>query len=196
MKEKEKKPLTEQQYRELVRNLVSDYLEVYPEEGNRLAKLYSLLDEGLSLTDRKNFVGHLTASAIVIDAANRILLLHHRSLNKRLQPGGHVDGLELPLEAVLREIEEETSISQLQPHPSLNNKQIPFDIDTHTIPANAQKHEAEHLHHDFRFLLLSSEEVISIDESEVINSAWFDIEEAKSKSPDLPWQKILDVLGL
>ncbi len=40
----------------------------------------------------------------------KTLLLHHRKLNKWLPPGGHIDPHELPDQAAIREVEEETGL--------------------------------------------------------------------------------------
>ena len=51
------------------------------------------------------------ASAFVIDFDNySVLLMYNRKLNKWLQPGGHIEGLELPSETVIREVFEETGV--------------------------------------------------------------------------------------
>ena len=42
---------------------------------------------------RTNEVAHLTGSALVVDpATGRFVVLHHRKLDRWLQPGGHADG--------------------------------------------------------------------------------------------------------
>ena len=63
--------------------------------------------------DRRILAGHLTGSAVVISAAgDRVLLLHHRKLDRWLQPGGHGDPGEVSGEAVaLREALEETGLA-------------------------------------------------------------------------------------
>ena len=55
-------------------------------------------------------IRHFTASAIVFDDDGRVLLVHHNKLGRWLYPGGHVDPNEDPVQAVLREVAEETGI--------------------------------------------------------------------------------------
>lgn len=55
-------------------------------------------------------IRHFTASAIVLDDRDRVLLVHHNKLGQRLYPGGHIDPDEDPAEAAVREVAEETGI--------------------------------------------------------------------------------------
>ena len=41
---------------------------------------------------------------------NRILLVYHKALGVWIQPGGHVDENEIPTDAAIREVKEETGI--------------------------------------------------------------------------------------
>jgi 8-oxo-dGTP pyrophosphatase MutT (NUDIX family) len=100
--------------------------------------------------DRSIVQGHLTASAVIVSAeGDRVLLLHHRKLERWLQPGGHGDPGETSGEFVaLREAREETGLSGLALHPAAPR---PLDVDVHDIPA--RKDEAAHQHLDLRYLV-------------------------------------------
>jgi 8-oxo-dGTP pyrophosphatase MutT (NUDIX family) len=50
-----------------------------------------------------------TATTFVVHE-NRTLLLHHRKLAMWLPPGGHIDPHELPDQAALREVREESGL--------------------------------------------------------------------------------------
>lgn len=52
---------------------------------------------------------HFTASALIIDNG-QVLLLHHKKLDVWLYPGGHVEKNETPEQTVLREVREETGL--------------------------------------------------------------------------------------
>lgn len=64
--------------------------------------------------DRKNFVGHITGSAIIFDYKNsKVLLIKHIILQRWLQPGGHIEKTDASiLDGVYREIFEETNIAK------------------------------------------------------------------------------------
>jgi 8-oxo-dGTP pyrophosphatase MutT (NUDIX family) len=110
--------------------------------------------------------GHLTASALIVDASfERALLTHHKKLNRWLQLGGHCDGDANLAAAALREAFEESGIDGLAVLPA------PIDLDIHPIPARAG--EPEHFHYDTRFLVVAprgAREVVS-DESHALR--WF-----------------------
>jgi 8-oxo-dGTP pyrophosphatase MutT (NUDIX family) len=95
---------------------------------------------------RACLAGHLTASALVLDArGERALLTLHAKLGRWLQLGGHCDGdANLPGSA-LREAREESGIAGLAIDPA------PIDLDCHRIPARPG--EPEHWHLDARFLV-------------------------------------------
>jgi len=102
--------------------------------------------------DRRISEGHLTGSAIVVSASgDRVLLLHHRKLDRWLQPGGHADPGETAGETVaLREAFEETGLRGLALHPTAPR---PLDVDVHDIPARGDEPAHEHL--DLRYLVVA-----------------------------------------
>jgi 8-oxo-dGTP pyrophosphatase MutT (NUDIX family) len=55
-------------------------------------------------------IRHYTASAVVLDNEDRVLLVHHNKIGRWLYPGGHIDPNEDPAQAAVREVVEETGI--------------------------------------------------------------------------------------
>ncbi len=62
------------------------------------------------------------ASAYIIDFKNKeVLLMYNKKLNKWLQPGGHIEGRETPIETAIREAFEETGIRIKVVGPTFDN---------------------------------------------------------------------------
>lgn len=137
-----------------IRDSVHSYLLKYPDERVRLEPLIRDLEEAADLCDRKRKLGHVTASGIV-ERDGALLMIFHPVLQKWLQPGGHVEENELPLDAARREVLEETGILCDAKHESMGVI-VPLDIDVHRIPENQRKNEPEHWHYDFRYVLVPS----------------------------------------
>ena len=132
--------------------------------------------------DRAIAEGHLTGSAITVSAdGSRVLLLHHRKLDRWLQPGGHGDPGETTGEEVaLREALEESGIRGLALHPTGPR---PLDVDVHDIPARPDEPAHEHL--DLRYLVVAPPEAaISPDLAELHEIRWVPWEEVDALSPD------------
>ncbi len=120
-------------------------------------------------------IGHVTASGWVVSAQrDRVLLMHHRKLDRWFQPGGHCDGESDVVFVARKEVEEETGISDLKP--LLDGI---FDIDIHLIPASSK--DPAHYHYDIRFLFEADPA-----QQLIINS----------ESKDLKWVLLNDIAHL
>lgn len=165
-----------------IKGLYEKYINTHAEDTNSLRLLAEQLEQNdQDIASRKNFVGHVTASAFVINKFTRqVLLLQHKSLGKLLQPGGHIDKEDdSPLGATLREIEEETGLKpdELVLRPVLrNHPTVPLHIDSHYIPENPRKSEPGHYHHDFRYLYITEKSDINVDLNESNGFQWVDWE--------------------
>ena len=158
--------------------LLERYHLAFEEEKNNTNALIAFLHltPANALYTRNNFIGHITASAFIVDPAQSALLfLHHKKLNRWLQPGGHVDESDQSLaEAAWREAFEETGLGrdemQLQ---DLHGTSGLNDIDSHNIPANATKNEPAHVHHDLRFLFTCNQPgLLNVNTTEANGFKW------------------------
>lgn len=139
----------------------------------------------LELCDRKNFIGHFTASAFIISKDTKdVLLVFHKALQRYVQPGGHIEIKDSsPLEAAKRELFEETKITkdQVTYHQVTKDPLVPFNIAYHDIPENKQKNEASHHHYDLQYLFLTSNDLdVMLDPNESEGYEWVSFEKFKT----------------
>ncbi len=158
---------------------VQHYRTLFPAEQQTTQPLHDFLARTAAdrLFTRKNFDGHITTSAFIVDADSReILLLKHKTLERWLQPGGHAEEADTSLLlSALREATEETGIAagMLAVSHVCDNSEVPFDIDSHYIPANPKKAEDAHYHHDMRYLFIyKGTRHISYNEDESTGFKW------------------------
>lgn len=140
-------------------------------EEEPLVKQFLELLEHPDAFQRYHLPGHITGSSWIVDPSREfVLLVHHGTLNRWLQPGGHADGEEDVLNVALREAREETGVTRFQ---VLQNTF--FDLDIHPIPANPKF--PEHLHYDIRFLIQAdrSEKIIVSEESHDVS--WIHVDQ-------------------
>ncbi len=161
----------------LARHVAAD-----PEEAAHLRRIREFVGRHPDPFDRGIREGHLTGSALVVSAdAERVLLLHHRKLDRWLQPGGHADPGETRGEEVaLREAREETGIEGLALHSTAPR---PLDVDVHDIPA--REGEPAHQHLDLRYLVTAPAHAVPARaEAESRDLRWASWDEVEAFRPD------------
>ena len=142
-----------------------------PDQFEARAMVLGLLDvHGAALADRTTAPGHLTGSAVVVDAAGeRVLVLLHTKLERWLQPGGHADGDHELAGVALREASEETGIEGLE-------VVLPaVDLDVHQVDHGDAL--GNHLHLDLRFLVLAPADAVVVGNHESQGLRWVTLEE-------------------
>jgi 8-oxo-dGTP pyrophosphatase MutT (NUDIX family) len=151
---------------------LADYGRRWPTEAATVGVFTDLVDahDDAHAYRRERRAGHFTGSAWVVSAdGRRTLLMHHRKLDRWLQPGGHADGDMDLARVALREAEEETGLRDLVVEADV------FDLDRHAIPARGD--EPEHWHYDVRYVVRAtgSEDFIVNEESHALG--WRDVSE-------------------
>jgi 8-oxo-dGTP pyrophosphatase MutT (NUDIX family) len=130
--------------RAALRRLLLPHVACDAAEQRALEAVGALLAGVADPFSRSTLPTHVTASAVVIDPARDLVLLHrHRRLGLWLQPGGHIEPGEDAACAALRETREETGLRAAHPEagPLIGH------VDEHLGPD-------EHIHVDLRFVLL------------------------------------------
>jgi len=151
-----------------LRAALADYQTRWPDEAGVVAQFLALLDEPDDPFVRERLTGHFTASAWLVSAdGRRVLLTHHRKLGRWLQPGGHADGERDLAAAALREAGEESGLHGLSIIPTI------FDLDRHWIPAHG--HTPGHWHYDVRYVVRAGADEAFVVSAESLDLAWREI---------------------
>lgn len=128
--------------------------------------------------ERTLSVGHVTGSAWIVDVSGaKTLLVHHRKLNKWVQPGGHCDGNSDVLSVALQEAQEETGLRGLR----LVDDAI-FDLDIHLIPARGA--DLAHFHYDVRYAFQARHDQAPAVSRESLALAWVHLEQLQTYSSE------------
>lgn len=134
-------------HRKPLLSLLCTYQKKYPEEVGPLRPFIEFVQNNRNCFERSLTIGHVTSSAWLLNPdRSKVLLTHHKKLNKWLQLGGHADGESNMLSVALREAYEESGLECIVPL----SDEI-FDLDIHRVPKN--RNEMAHFHYDVRFLL-------------------------------------------
>lgn len=154
--------------RERLRIDLQTFAATCPDSANVANVFLQLLNDPLAFL-RERLAGHFTGSAWLVSAdGQRVLLMHHRKLDRWLQPGGHADG-DADLAAVaLREAEEETGLRDLHVERGI------FDLDAHRIPARGDV--PEHTHYDVRYVIRTRGSEAPQGNAESLALAWVEID--------------------
>jgi 8-oxo-dGTP pyrophosphatase MutT (NUDIX family) len=151
-----------------LREHLADYGRRWPGEEEVIAHFLALLDAPANPFVRERLEGHLTGGAWLVSGDGlRILMTHHRKLDRWLQLGGHADGDTDMARVALKEAEEESGLSDLAVEGDI------FDLDRHWIPE--RKGVPGHWHYDVRYVVRAggSEDYVVSEES--LDLAWREI---------------------
>ncbi len=163
-----------------LREQLADYARRRPEHAALADEFSTLLNDPENPFLRSRLAGHFTGSAWLVSAdGERILLTHHRKLDRWLQLGGHADGERDLAKVALMEAEEESGLSGL-----VLEDGVLFDIDKHWIPE--RKDVPGHWHYDARYVVraLGSEAFVVSEESLAL--AWRTVAEVAAEAIATP----------
>lgn len=158
-----------------LRRTASRYLVSRPDQREFVGPLFELLDQGVDLTDRREWRGHVTASAVVLNPDGLVLHIAHAASGKWLPAaGGHLEPQDDSLTgAVLRELDEELGLA---PEDLVWLLDVPVHIDVFPIPGRETRGEPDHLHLDFCYLLTTERTDFRLQTDEVHGTDWRPLE--------------------
>ena len=169
----------------LIEKLIKNYIRKYPCEKSP-KRVLSFLTGGGDAFSNKNWLGHFTGSAWVVSPKkNKVLLTHHKILNKWLQLGGHADGEQNLLNVAIREAKEESGMTKI----AVIDEQI-FDMDIHRV--FGRKNEPSHLHYDVRFIFEANPKNENIVvSSESFGVEWIPIDKISKLNPEKSIERMI-----
>jgi len=137
--------------------------------------------------ERTCLEGHVTGSAFLLNHdLSKVLLTHHKKLDKWLQLGGHSDGNPNTAHVAYREAQEESGIEDLV----FVTDDI-VDVDVHLIPKTEK--EPKHYHYDVRFFLKAPENAQFQISSESHDLKWFSSEEVYNLKTDKSLLRLVEI---
>ena len=117
----------------------------------------------------------------------KMLLHYHKKLSKWLIPGGHIEYGENPIQAIIREVYEETGIDDFKFLSFKNLKLETFSdsfellgpewVTEEIIPETS--FEKQHIHIDLFYIALTSVTDLSLNPKESADIQWVSLEELK-----------------
>ncbi|MCL4360362.1 NUDIX domain-containing protein [Patescibacteria group bacterium] len=128
---------------------------------------------------------HFTVSVWMVTdgASKKILLIHHKKLGTWMQPGGHIESWENPVEAAAREAKEETGLDIRSLLPRLEQIDavasylpLPDFFMEQAIPRVGT--EPAHFHLDLNYRVALPEQMVRHAPGEAEGIGWFTKDEA------------------
>jgi len=123
----------------------------------------------------QNPVRHFTTSACIVDG-DKVLLVHHKKSKLWLPVGGHIEENETPIQAVKREVKEESGLdveivglTDYKTYPTAEILPAPYGISLHSV--------GDHQHMDMRYIgrIKGSKNLNGTEECR-----WFTLEQIRS----------------
>lgn len=114
----------------------------------------------------------------------KVLLVHHKKYDLWIQPGGHIEFDENPIQAAVRETEEETGIdisSLLQPGEKVDGYAFPMPTPDLLVEEKIPSYgdSPEHFHLDLVYrVYLPEEQDVRLEVGKANDIGWFTREEA------------------
>lgn len=166
-----------------VYDIVSSYQPYDEKEANDKRVMLHFIETNEDVLTRENETAHFTVSCWVTNKEhNKILMIYHNIYDSWAWVGGHADGDDDFLHVALKELEEETGVTNVK---VLSDGLFGLNIVTVDNHIKRGKQVASHLHFDVEYLLeADEEEAIRMKEDENSGVKWIPIDEVVDASSE------------
>ena len=176
-----------------LREQIENYIPYNAEEEKDKEMMLKYMDIFDDVLTRKNEIGHFTSSAWAVNPERtKVLMIYHNIYQSWGWTGGHCDGEEDVLSVAIRELKEETGITQVRP---IQNEIFSLEIIGVDPHIKTGKQVASHVHLNTTFLLEVPEtEKLHIKEDENSGVKWVNMDEVISVSNEARMKPIYQKL--
>lgn len=167
---------------------IKQYVPVNEQEERDKALLLAWLASGQDVFTRDNEVAHFTASAWVVSPdRQQVLMCYHKIYDSWSWLGGHADGERDLAQVALREVREESGLSQVKlASPDIYSLEV-LCVDGHE---KRGRYVSSHLHLNVTYLVEADPaEELRAKPDEVSGVRWFSREGAIEASSELWFQE-------
>ena len=164
-------------------NILKKYNPLNDQEAGDKAEIIRRLESGEELFSRENSSAHFTASAWVVNKdKTKVLMAYHNLYDSWAWLGGHADGEQDLLKVAIKEVKEESGLTNVTP--------VTEDIYSMEILAvsghyKKGKYVPSHLHLNLTYLLEADEnEPLTVKPDENSQVGWFTPKDAIEASKE------------
>lgn len=170
---------------------IKSFIPCNEQEEKDKAVFFNCLKVFEDVLTRKNLIAHLTSSAFTVNRTrDKVLVVHHNIYNSWSWTGGHADGEEDLLTVAIKELEEETGVTNIK----LVSPEI-FSLDVLPVLGHMRKGEyvSPHLHLSVAFLIEADEnDALIVKEDENSGVKWIPLDKLNVYSNEPHMHKVYD----
>jgi 8-oxo-dGTP pyrophosphatase MutT (NUDIX family) len=173
--------------------LIKKYHPINEQEQKDKELILHCVNKFDDILTRDNEIAHITSSAFAVNRAkDKVLMVHHNIYNSWSWTGGHADGEEDLLTVAIKELKEETGVTNIRPITS-----DIFSLDVLPVLGHIKrgKYVSAHLHLSVAYLIESDEnERLIVKEDENSGVKWIPIDKINEYSNEPHMQKVYEKL--